>query len=544
MPYASRHYPFENKEVFEKSFPADFIAEGIDQTRGWFYTLLVLGTHLFGSAPMKNVIVNGHVLAADGKKMSKSLKNYPDPDLVFGEFGADAIRLYLVNSPIVRGDSLNFQQTGVKHVLSRVLLPWVNSFNFFASHVPILKKNSGVDFVYDPEAKLSTNVMDRWILARCQSLITIVKQEMDGYRLYTVIPRLISLIEELTNSYIRFNRRRIKGGEGVEDTVTALNTLFEALFTICRTMSSFAPFLTETIYQRLRPFLPPTFEPSLDLRSVHFLPFPMPKEAYTDEAVQVSVRRLLSIITIGRELRLQKSLDLKTTPLKELIVFHPDPSYLADVKALEGYLMSELNVETVSYTSRDEDASVNYKATADWPVLGRRLRGAMPKVKAALAELTSADVKTFKTTGTIDVAGQTLTAGDLTVSASVDFSGSEDKVGGMGLGGEDAELVVILDVRSSPELIVKGLARGFISAVQQLRKKAGLRATDDVDVFYKGCGEQMTEAIETNAEAIWRDVKSTAVSASQMGDAREVIFEEECEIADQKVFVSLCQRAA
>ena len=313
MPYAQSHYPFENKEKLEGAFPADFISEGIDQTRGWFYTLLVLATHLFDTAPWKNVIVSGLVLAGDGKKMSKSLKNYPDPNLVMEKYGADALRLFLVNSPIVRGDNLNFKEEGVKQVLSRVLLPWMNSLNFFTSHVPILKKATGIDFVYDPNAKLSTNVMDRWILARCQSLITAVKGEMDGYRLYTVIPRLIELIEDLTNNYIRFNRRRMKGSEGTQDSVTALNTLFEALFTLCRTMSSFTPFITETFYQRLRPFMAaPTGEE--DVRSVHFLPFPEPKEAYTDEAVQVAVRRLLAIISICRLKRVEKSLDLKVCP--------------------------------------------------------------------------------------------------------------------------------------------------------------------------------------------------------------------------------------
>jgi isoleucyl-tRNA synthetase len=236
MPYAQVHYPFENKDVFEKSFPANFVCEGIDQTRGWFYTLIVLGTHLFGTAPWRNLITTGLVLAADGKKMSKSLKNYPDPNIVIDTYGADATRMFLVNSPIVRGDNLRFREEGVREVVARVLLPWLNSFRFFLGQAHLFRKTTGADFRYDPHARRSENVMDRWVLARCQSLIKLVREEMAAYRLYTIIPRLLDLIDELTNWYIRFNRRRLKGEDGAEDTKIALNTLFEALFTLCRTM--------------------------------------------------------------------------------------------------------------------------------------------------------------------------------------------------------------------------------------------------------------------------------------------------------------------
>lgn len=152
-------------------------------------------------------------------------------------FLAKAIhRMYLVNSPIVRGDNLRFREEGVREVVSRVLLPWLNSFRFFLGHVAVFKKVTGIDFRYNPHATLSNNVMDRWILARCQSLIKLVREEMAAYRLYTIIPRLLDLIDELTNWYIRFNRKRLKGEDGKEDTMTALNTLFETLFTLCRTM--------------------------------------------------------------------------------------------------------------------------------------------------------------------------------------------------------------------------------------------------------------------------------------------------------------------
>lgn len=183
MPYASKHYPFEHKEKFEDEFPAQFIAEGLDQTRGWFYTLLILGVHLFGKAPFENVIVNGIVLAEDGKKMSKRLKNYPEPDLLLKKYGADAVRLYMINSPVVRAETLKFNQDGVREIVSSVLIPWKNSFIFLEQQVALFKKNGHGSFVFNPDHPASTNSLDNWIMASAQSLILYVKQEMRGRRL-------------------------------------------------------------------------------------------------------------------------------------------------------------------------------------------------------------------------------------------------------------------------------------------------------------------------------------------------------------------------
>ena len=181
MPYASQHYPFENVDKFQKTFPGDFIAEGLDQTRGWFYTLLVLGTHLFGCSPFQNCVVNGIVLAEDGKKMSKRLKNYPDPSLVMDKHGSDALRLYLINSPVVRAEPLRFKESGVKEVVQKVLLPLWNSYKFFEGQTALLKKTEGVDYVWNPNMESENeNVMDRWILASCQSLLEFINEEMRG----------------------------------------------------------------------------------------------------------------------------------------------------------------------------------------------------------------------------------------------------------------------------------------------------------------------------------------------------------------------------
>lgn len=183
MPYASCHYPFENSEHFlEDLFPADFIAEGLDQTRGWFYTLTLLGNKLFHTSPFRNCIVNGIVLAEDGKKMSKSLKNYPDPNTILQLYGSDALRLYLINSPVVKAESIRFKESGVREIVSRVLLPLWNSYRFFSEQTTLYEKSTGRDFIAQPLSAGSniSNVMDRWILADCQSLLRFMDQEMLG----------------------------------------------------------------------------------------------------------------------------------------------------------------------------------------------------------------------------------------------------------------------------------------------------------------------------------------------------------------------------
>jgi isoleucyl-tRNA synthetase len=417
MPYASVHYPFENKEIFEKAFPADFIAEGIDQTRGWFYTLVVLGTHLFGTAPFKNCIVNGIVLAEDGKKMSKRLKNYPDPNLIFEKYGADPLRLYLINSPVVRAEQLKFKEAGVKEVVTKVLLPLWNSFKFLDEQIPLLKKVADVDFMFAPEHAGASNVMDRWILASCQSFLDYIDKEMEAYRLYTVVPRILEMIDNVTNWYIRFNRKRLKGEFGVQDTLHALNSLFEVLFILVRALAPFTPYIAENIYHRLQEYIPKDMLPE-DARSVHFLPFPSVRTELFDEEVERRVSRMQKIIELGRLSRDRRTIGLKT-PLKTLVVIHADQQYLDDVQSLEEYIKSELNVYELKLTTDEASYNVTYSVTADWPVLGKKLRKDIGRVKKALPSVTTEQCKEYLQTGKMVVDGITLETGDLVVAKGI-----------------------------------------------------------------------------------------------------------------------------
>ena len=480
MPYASQHYPFdkETKGHFEDSFPADFVAEGLDQTRGWFYTLTILGTHLFGTVPFKNCVVNGIVLADNGKKMSKRLKNYPDPSLVMQSFGADALRLYLITSPVVRAETLRFKESGLKEVVSKVLLPFWNSYNFFEAQAALLKKVEDVRFVFDPDMDIvNRGIMDRWILASCQSLLRLVDQEMAAYRLYTVVPALLNMIDKMTNWYIRFNRKRLKGDLGLESSIQGLNTLFEVLFFLCRTLAPFMPFLTDHIYQLLAQYLPKSLL-AKDSRSIHFYAYPEVREELVDEVVERKIKRMQTIVELVRVSRERRTIGLKT-PLRTLTVIHPDQVYCDDLRSLEAYICEELNVYNLELSIHETDYNVVYALHADWSTLGKKLRKDAMKIKNALPHVPTPQVKDFLRDKEIKIEGITLQEEDLIVRREI----KSDETKQLEVN-TDNDVLTILDVASDPDLLMDGVAREIVNRVQQLRKKAGYTPIDDLKVQY------------------------------------------------------------
>ncbi|MEM6583724.1 MAG: isoleucine--tRNA ligase, partial [Pseudomonadota bacterium] len=322
MPYAQLHYPFENEDVFAKGFPAQYIAEGLDQTRGWFYTLIVLSTALYDTHPFNNVIVNGIVMAEDGKKMSKRLKNYTPPDELMEEYGADALRLYLINSGLVRAEEQRFADSGVKDMVRRVLLPWLNAFRFLNTYIAIDR------WVPTAEAAPSDNIMDQWILSRLQTLKSNIAREMEGYRLYNVVPDLFEFIEELTNWYIRLNRSRFWTEGQDADKEAAYQTLFTTLYELSVSMAPFTPFLSESIYQSLRRYLP---EDSPE--SVHLCRYPEAQQELIQPLLEQAVNRMQHIILLGRQKRNQEKVKTKY-PLSALTVVHKDQELLEEISRL------------------------------------------------------------------------------------------------------------------------------------------------------------------------------------------------------------------
>jgi isoleucyl-tRNA synthetase len=409
MPYAQKHYPFENKEQFEKGFPADFIAEGLDQTRGWFYTLMVLSTALFGEPAMKNVIVNGLVLAGDGKKMSKRLKNYPDPNVVIDKYGADALRMYLINSPVVRAESLKFQETGVLGVVKEVFLPWYNAFRFLLQNV---ERWEGETRKFTPsvdKVKGTTNATDIWISAATQELIKFVHEEMRAYRLYTVMPALVMYVTQLTNWYVRLNRDRLKGLEGEGDAAdteaeTGLQVLYDVLLDVTIMMGPFTPFITEFFYQHLRKFKasyadaangggatnPPMAGKS---DSVHFLRLPEYDASRLNHEAVEAMEALQAIVEQGRNAREKRNISLRT-PVKEVVAILGNPSENV-VKGITGplknYILSELNAWEFTVVPKEQEHDwVTLSLTPNFSVLGKKLGKNMKAVGAAVKGLSHA----------------------------------------------------------------------------------------------------------------------------------------------------------
>ncbi|KAJ9566498.1 hypothetical protein OSB04_002464 [Centaurea solstitialis] len=451
MPYAYIHYPFENAELFENNFPGHFVAEGLDQTRGWFYTLMVLSTALFEKPAFRNLICNGLVLAEDGKKMSKRLKNYPSPMEVIDDYGADALRLYIINSPVVRAEPLRFKKDGVYGVVKDVFLPWYNAYRFLVQNAKRLEVEGLAPFVPLDQATLrnSANVLDQWINSATQSLVHFVRQEMDAYRLYTVVPYLLKFIDNLTNIYVRFNRKRLKGRTGEEDCKTALSTLYHVLLTSCKAMTPFTPFFTEVLYQNLRKVSSGSEE------SIHYCSFPEVQGKRGDR-IEQSVNRMTTIIDLARNIRERHNKPLKT-PLREMIVVHPDAEFLDDIAGkLKEYVLEELNVRSV-VPCNDPLMYASLRAEPDFSVLGKRLGKSMRVVAEAVKAMSQEDILSFEKAGEITIATHCLKLTDIKIIRGFKLPDgvTEEQMDAA----SDGDVLVVLDLRPDESLFEAGFAR-------------------------------------------------------------------------------------
>ncbi|KAL1817390.1 hypothetical protein DCAR_0521820 [Daucus carota subsp. sativus] len=538
MPYAYLHYPFENVELFENNFPGHFVAEGLDQTRGWFYTLMVLSTALFGKPAFKNLICNGLVLAEDGKKMSKRLKNYPSPMEVINDYGADALRLYIINSPVVRAEPLRFKKEGVHGVVKDVFLPWYNAYRFLVQNTKRLEVEGLPQFTPSDKAILqkSSNVLDQWINSATQSLVQFVRQEMDAYRLYTVVPYLLKYLDNLTNIYVRFNRKRLKGQRPTteEDCRTALSTLYHVLLTSCKAMAPFTPFFTEVLYRNLRKVSSGAEE------SIHYCTFPE-VEGMRGERLEQSVNRMMTIIDLARNIRERNSKPLKT-PLREMIVVHPDAEFLDDIAGkLKEYVLEELNVQSV-IPCNDPLKYASLRAEPDFSVLGKRLGKSMGMVSKEVKAMSQEDILAFEKSGELTVGTHCLKLTDIKIVRA--FKRPADRtVDEMDAAG-DGDVLVILDLRQDESLFEAGFAREVVNRVQKLRKKAALEPTDMVEVFFRSLDEDASKSqqILNLQESYIRDVLGSSLLPSNMIPQHAVVITEEIfDISSLKFAITLAR---
>jgi isoleucyl-tRNA synthetase len=481
MPYAQLHYPFENQNVFTAGFPAEFVAEGLDQTRGWFYTLTVLAAALFQKPAFRNVIVNGMVMAEDGKKMSKRLRNYTPPDELMESYGADALRLYLINSGLVKGEEQRFADSGVRDMVRRALLPWFNAFQFLATY-------AGIDG-WAPEKghHYGSNVLDQWILSRLQSLKADIAREMRLYQLYNVVPRLFEFIEDLTNWYIRLNRPRFWEADITADKIAAYSTLYTAVLELSQAMAPFAPFLAEHVYQSLARL---SGEDAPKPPSVHLCAYPEPEEPLVSPHLEDAVARMQQVILLGRRCREEAGVNLRT-PLHRLTVVHTDGDLLAELATLEPFLKRELNVKEVAY-DRNEDAYIRFYAKPNFPLLGKRLGKRMKEFQAAIAALDRASLERLSNGETIEILGETLGPEEVHVLREVRE----------GTGALSNRLIsIVLDTRLDADLVAEGIAREVVNRIQRGRKESGFHVTDRIRVVY-ACNDALARAIARHAEHI------------------------------------------
>ena len=496
MPYAQLHYPFENQTAFDAGFPAEYISEGLDQTRGWFYTLMVLAAALHKKPAFKNVIVNGMVLAEDGKKMAKSLRNYTPPDELMETYGADALRLYLINSGLVRAEEQRFADAGVRDMVRRALLPWYNAFSFLETY-------AAIDGWTPAEARDGDNVLDQWILSKLQTLKEAVATEMERYRLYNVVPRLFAFIGDLTNWYIRLNRGRF-WGEGLDpDKLAAYTTLHTAVRELSIAMAPFAPFLAEHIYQSLAK-LAGGEAPSPD--SVHLCPYPEAEVERRKPLLEDAVSRMQQVIELGRRKREDVKINLRT-PLKRLTVVHGDAELLGEVATLESYLKAELNVKEVVYET-DESKYIALFAKPNFPVLGKRLGKRMRPFQAKIAALDAASIDAFQESGRIEIDGETFGADEIQVFR-------EAKAGTNAI--SNRFVSIDLDVTLDDELVAEGWAREFVNRIQRGRKDRGFDVSDRIRLRYRG-DPALERAIATHRDYIAGETLATDFAPGAVAD--------------------------
>jgi isoleucyl-tRNA synthetase len=469
MPYAQAHYPFENRAHFESHFPADFIAEGLDQTRGWFYTLMVLSTALFDRPAFRNVVVNGLVLAADGRKMSKRLKNYPDPKYMLETYGADALRLYLMNSPVVRAEDLRFSEDGVQQSMRHLLIPLWNAYSFFVTYARIDHWTPA-----QIPIQASPNQLDRWILSSLETLAAEVVAAMDSYDLQRAVRPFVRFIEDLTNWYIRRSRRRFWKSQNDDDKLHAFATLYQTLLELTRIAAPFLPFISEIIYRNLRTENLPS--------SVHLCDFPTGDATRRDLALEDQMRDIMTLVELGRTLRSEHNLKVRQ-PLAAMHIVVRDPARRARVAALQDIILDELNVKQALLTGQASGLA-HFRAKANFSRLGPKLGPQVKKAAALIAGLPAESLELLASGQSVP-----LVCGDQTIELQpadvlIDYTPQTGLVVA-----SQGDLLVGLTTQLNPELIREGLAREFVNKVQNMRKSADFEVTQRIRIQFSGDAE-------------------------------------------------------
>lgn len=481
MPFAQHHYPFENKEVFEQQFPADFISEAVDQTRGWFYSLLAVSTLIFNKAPYKNVIVLGHVQDENGQKMSKSKGNAVDPMDALREYGADAIRwyFYINSAPWLPN---RFYGKAVQEGQRKFMGTLWNTYAFYVLYAEIDQ--------FDPtKHKLEYDqltVMDKWLMSKLNSLIKKVDEDLANYKVTEAARALQVFTDEMSNWYVRRCRDRFWAKGMEQDKVSAYMTLYTALVTLSKLAAPMIPFMTEQIYQNLVRNVDKSAP-----ESIHLCDYPQVNEQLIDKKLEVDMDEVLDIVVLGRAARNEANIKNRQ-PIADMYVKSDNvlDKFYTDI------IKDELNVKQVSFRDDVEDF-VNYTFKPQLKTVGPKYGKQLGKIKEALAHLDGpAAMKKLKSDGALefDFDGEkiSLTMDDLLIETAK----SENFVSQ-----EDNQVTVVLDIRLTPELIEEGFVREVISKVQTMRKEAGFEVTDHI-ILSQSDNDKLAEIIKANVDQV------------------------------------------
>jgi isoleucyl-tRNA synthetase len=503
MPFAQVHYPFENKEWFESHFPADFIVEYVAQTRGWFYTLMVLGVALFDKPPFLNCMCHGVVLDEDGQKLSKRLRNYPDPDEVFNTHGADALRWFLMSSAILKGGDLHLDREGkvFAEVVRMVINPLWNVYYFFTLYA----NSDGIKAEY---STASRELLDRYILCKTRELVETVTVAMDAYDIPEACRLVSGFVDALNNWYVRRSRERFWKHEKDSDKKAAYDTLFTVLHTVCRVVAPLLPMISESIYRGL------TSE-----ESIHLANWPEAESLPRDTELVAAMDRIREVCSSGLALRESKNLRTRL-PLQAVTIAGQK---IAELKPYAALVRDELNVKEVRFAEKVDDFA-NFILQVHAKIAGPRLGG---KVQEAIKASKAGDWRALPD-GRIEVAGLVLEKGEFSLGLK-----PKDGVSALALPSNDA--IVVLDTVVTKELEDEGIARDVVRMVQQTRREAALHVSDHISLVVTA-NDELKSALLKHQQYI---AEQTLADSIQFGAPQPGMFSQTGQVAGSDVVVAV-----
>ncbi len=514
MPFAQYHYPFENKELFHKHFPAQFISEAIDQTRGWFYTLMAISTLLFDKSPFENCLVLGHVQDKDGQKMSKHKGNVVDPWQVLDNQGADAVRWYFCasSSPWL---PTRFYPEGISEYQRKFIGTFWNTYAFYVLYADIDDFNP-MDYKLEYD-KLSQ--MDKWALSKLNTLVKTVDELMTDYKVTESARAIQDFTDELSNWYVRRSRDRFWANGMEQDKINAYMTLYTCLVTLAKVCAPFVPFMTEEIYQNLVTNLDKTAP-----ESIHLCDFPVANEDYIDEKLEENMETVLEIVTLGRACR-------NVSGMKNRQVL--SKAYVESKKKLdENYyyiIKEELNVKELEFVD-DASSFVSYNVKPNLKTVGPKFGAILPKINQMLRMGDgTAYVRELKENGKV-----VLEIGEAKVELLEEDLLIETTKSEKYISMQEDDMIVVLNIELTPELIEEGFVRELISKIQNLRKESGFEVQNHIEIYYSG-NDKLAEIIERNKNEIADDTLADKIEAG--------VGENELDINGEKVMIKLVRLA-